>query len=125
MSTRDESDNESDAYKLNNQSYVSNGSASSPNTSRNSSGNGNWYRWMPRRIRRFIDKQSHRQSNQSNKQSNLQTNKETSETSTENEFSTNLSEGDATDETHLYSTVDYSSNDEEVAMIKACSQMAR
>lgn len=36
-----------------------------------------------------------------------------------------VGDGDGADESNLYSMVDYMGNDEEVAMIRACSQMAR
>lgn len=120
MTTKDEiSDNECDASKLNNESAISNVSNAST-----SSGNGNWFRSIPRRIRKFITKQSHRQSNQSNKQLN-QTSIQTGLNAANGSMQLSSGENaDAADDTNLYSSLDLN-NDEEVAMIRACSQMAR
>lgn len=77
----------------------------------------NWFRSIPRRIRKFISKQSrHKHSEQtSSDKSNVG-----------NSIDTNNA-NDGIDETNLYSIVDQmgNGNDEEVAMIRATAQMAR
>lgn len=89
----------------------------------------NWFRSIPRRIRKFISKQN-RPSNQRNSHSlnnsNLNGNSNTTErdASCTNQIIIGV-DADDTDESNLYSSVDYLGNDEEVAMIRACSQMAR
>lgn len=80
-----------------------------------------WFRSIPRRIRKFITKHHHRHGH-------------TADDSVANEATTSnavyanqtfVDDGDGLDESQLYSTVDYLDNYEEVAMIRACSQMAR
>lgn len=84
----------------------------------NSSTNGssNWFRSIPRRIRKFISKQSRHKHLE-------QTSNDFNKTNATN--SIDRSE-DGLDETNLYSSVDQLGNgNEEVAMIRATAQMAR
>lgn len=83
-----------------------------------------WFRSIPRRIRKFITKHHHRHGHASNAADDSVANVAT----TSNAVYANqtfVDDGDGVDESQLYSTVDYLDNDEEVAMIRACSQMAR
>lgn len=80
-----------------------------------------WFRSIPRRIRKFITKHHHRHGHAANDSvANVAT---TSNAVYANQ--TFVDDGDGLDESQLYSTVDYLDNYEEVAMIRACSQMAR
>lgn len=98
-------------------------SGMSTNTS-NGTHTKNWFRSIQRRIRKFITKHQYRHMNTSAAPSgstSLVTT--TSDAVFANE--TFVGDGDGADESNLYSLVDYLGNDEEVAMIRACSQMAR
>lgn len=93
-----------------------------PRTTVNSSTNtsSNWFRSIPRRIRKFISKQSrHKRFDQTSNDFNKSNGQTNSIGSHDN--------ADGLDETNLYSIVDQlgNSNDEEVAMIRATAQMAR
>lgn len=99
------------------------GLTSVANTLANSStnnGNGNWFRSIiPRRIRKFISKQS-RYSNKHLDQTSNELAKSKLYSSESTDPNGNVG---GVDESNLYSTVDR--NDEEVAMIRATAQMAR
>lgn len=122
----DNSDTEKTTNSINANSF-SNNQSSGPTTSTNS-GNGshtrNWFRSIPRRIRKFITKHQNRPVNASSAANNSVANvATTSDAVYANQ--TFVGDGDGTDDSNLYSMVDYMGNDEEVAMIRACSQMAR
>lgn len=83
----------------------------------------NWFRSIPRRIRKFISKQNHGSKKHLGLASSELTNSSGKfDTTTANNSNENA---DGNDESNLYSMVDYLGSDEEVAMIRACSQMAR
>lgn len=88
-------------------------------TSNTNGSTTNWFRSIPRRIRKFISKQSrHKHLEQASNdftKSNISNSIDTTNTN------------DGLDETNLYSIVDQmgNGNDEEVAMIRATAQMAR
>lgn len=102
------------------------------NSSDNSSSSINntsisWFRSIPRRIRKFISKQS-RQSNHHQYNSNNDIGNNNGEIVFTDPLTNGISEiQPSTEDSSLYSMVDYlnHANDEEVAMIRACSQMAR
>lgn len=123
MTNNDEApENES---KLNeaDHSTVFNSSTSTMANSSTNSGNGSWFRSIiPKRIRKFISKQSRYSSKHLEQTSSeLVKSKLNASASTDPDGS-----ADGVDELNLYSIVDhFDRNDEEVAMIRATAQMAR
>lgn len=107
---------------MNNNSDTSSNSINNPSIS--------WFRSIPRRIRRFISKQN-RQSNhhqRNSSTSNIDGGMNSGETVITDPLTNGINEIEPSPEdTSLYSMVDYlnNANDEEVAMIRACSHMAR
>lgn len=128
MTTRDEDGGTADAADNSDTEKMPNSilDANSLSNNQSSGGTKNWFRSIPRRIRKFIKRHQHRstvsfaESNDSGGDASVAT--------TSNAVYANhtfVGDGDGTDEATLYSMVDYMGNDEEVAMIRACSQMAR
>lgn len=93
------------------------------NSSTGNRTNNNWFRLIPRRIRKFISKKNHG----SKKHLDLPSSELTNSSGKFNTANVNNSNetADGNDDSNLYSMVDYLGSDEEVAMIRACSQMAR
>lgn len=127
MTTRDTA-TDGQVEKTNNNNGCGNASTNSGHS--NSTNSSSWFRSIPRRIRRFILKQN-RQPSQSSGQRNNQTTNisdldiNTAASNPDYADQTIVGDGERADETNLYSMVDYMGNDEEVAMIRACSQMAK
>lgn len=110
MGSKDEApDTDADVYDARRRYVMSN---SSTNT-----GHGNWFRSIPRRIRKFISKQS-RLSNKHLEQTTNDLAKLSTTASTDPNDS-----ADSLNEANLYLNLDR--NDEDVAMIRATAQMAR
>lgn len=84
-------------------------------TNGNTSNKGNWLQSIPRRIRKLISKSNKKLEQVDRIYENIDEQNSTIDSAT------NI---DGTDDSHLYSNVEYW-NDEEVAMIRACSQMAK
>lgn len=101
-----------------------NGTAASPNTAHGAHSKS-WFRSIPRRIRKFIARHQHRSTNSATVAANDSAAYAVANTDAVYLNQTFVSDGDGADESNLYSIVDYMGNDEEVAMIRACSQMAR
>lgn len=99
--------------------------ASTTNSNARATHSKNWFRSIPRRIRKFITKHHHRSANAATIASNDSVSNAATTSDAVYLNQTFVSDGDGADESNLYSMVDYMGNDEEVAMIRACSQMAR
>lgn len=113
----DKRDTEKMTNSIDANSLSNNQSTSNPNGAHKKK----WFRSIPRRIRKFITRHHHRHGHASNATDD-------SSPVTSNAVYANqtfVDDSDGVDESQLYSTVDYLDNDEEVAMIRACSQMAR
>lgn len=111
MTSKDNSNTDESGDKFSDE-RMKNGRRNSSNFS-NVNHSTNWFRSIPKRFRRFITK--HRYNGHSS----------TSTSALATALATNLTIDTNGDESTLYSAVDQFVNDEEVAMIRACSQMAR
>lgn len=90
------------------------------------SSHNNWFRSIPRRLRRLVSTRQHRIFGRG------QRNSYTSDISDPNDFrrtvlqeQTTEPDLDTGDEANVYLMVDYLGNDAEIAMIRACSQMSK
>lgn len=110
MGSKDDAmDTDADIYDTRHRYVMAN---SSTNT-----GHGNWFRSIPRRIRKFISKQS-RLTNKHLEQTTNELAKLSATASTDANDS-----ADSLNEANLYLHLDR--NDEDIAMIRATAQMAR
>lgn len=114
----------SNSNKLKNMHGSSKSNKIGSNTAKNANASScNWFKSIPQRIRKFITKNHRYTFKHSSEQLNQSRNglaKSTTSIET-----TQIENIDGNDDSNLYSMVEYLGNDEEVAMIRACSQMAR
>lgn len=100
-----------------------NGSSFIIGMNRMASGKSNWLRSIPKQIRKFMSKSNQRHSNKPIGLSSG-TAIETVAISSQNAFESAHTNGNANATNETNSIIDYLDNDEEVAMICACSQMS-
>lgn len=94
-------------------------SISSTNNNNNNIAN-NWFRSIPKRFRKFISKHRHFSFSHPQNASNY-----VNGTAADPSASHPSVDGDVSEDINFYSNVEQLVNDEEVAMIRACSQMTR
>lgn len=117
--------NNTDASSSSNQSQSNSNCSVSTSPSNGSAQPKHWFRSIPRRIRKFITKRHHRPVDQPHPTDELADSAIATTSNAVYADQRYVGDADGTDESTLYSMIDYVGNDEDVAMLRACSQMAR